>query len=412
MVDERGGALRRNILIYLSVMGPGLIAAMAGNDAGGITTYSAAGANYGFRMLWLLVLTTVSLIVFQVMCARMGAVTGKGLAALIREKFGLRPTFFAMMVLLVANIAVTASEFAGIAASMELFNLSKYVVVPLFAIMLWLLIAKASFKAAEKAFLVLCLIQLSYIISGILAKPDWLEVTKSMVTPSITWSSSFLMMAIAVVGTTITPWMQFFIQANVVDKNIRMDRYRYERVDVVSGVLVTNIVALFIIICTAATLFPIGQKVGTAKEAALALGPLAGNYATLLFGIGLFGASMLAANIVPLSTAYALCEAFGWESGIGKKFGEAPRFAAVYTLTLVIGALVVLVPKISLVSVMLLSQELNGILLPVILIYMLLIVNDHKIMGDRVNGPVFNVIAWATAIGVIFLTLAMIVTSL
>ena len=404
-------SIKREALMYAAVAGPGIVTALAGNGASGITTYSVVGSKFGLSLVWLLTICTVSLAVFLEMSSRMGAVTGKGLASLIRERFGLRLTFFAMIVLLVANVAITIAEFAGVAASLELFGLSKYITVPAIAIFIWVVVTKGSFSRVEKVFLAMCLIQVSYLISGFMVKPDWGQVALSIVKPEVSTNPAFVLAAIAIVGTTVAPWMQFFVQSNVVDKGIDMKQYRYERIDVITGSILSNVISLFIIICTAFTLFPV-QVVETAEQAAVALTPLAGSGATWLFGFGLFGASMLSASIVPLSTSYAVCEAFGWESGIGRRLSEAPIFFGIYSFSILLGVAVVLIPGVSLVRIMLLAQELNGILLPVILVFMLIIVNDPQIMGEHVNGPAANAIAWITAGGAFVLGLALFVTGM
>jgi len=404
-------SIKREAMMYAAVAGPGIVTALAGNGASGITTYSVIGSRFGLSLVWLLTICTVSLAVFQEMSARMGVVTGKGLASLIRERFGLRLTLFAMVVLLVANVAITIAEFAGVAASLELFGLSKYVTVPAIAIFIWVVVTKGSFSRVEKVFLAMCLIQVSYLVSGFMVKPDWGQVALSMVKPEVSTNPAFILAAIAIVGTTVAPWMQFFMQSNVVDKGIDMEEYRYEKVDVITGSILSNVISLFIIICTAFTLFPV-QVVQTAEQAAVALSPLAGSGAKWLFGFGLFGASMLSASIVPLSTSYAVCEAFGWESGIGRKLSEAPIFFGIYSFSILLGVVVVLIPGVSLVRIMLLAQELNGILLPVILVFMLTIINDPQIMGEHVNGPASNAIAWITAGGAFVLGLVLFVTGM
>jgi NRAMP (natural resistance-associated macrophage protein)-like metal ion transporter len=406
-------ALRKSrLLIFFAIMGPGIITAFADNDAGGITTYSVAGARYGYQLLWMLFLVTFSLAVTQEMAARMGAVTGKGLAALIREQFGLRPTAFCMLALLVANLATTASNFAGMAASLEIFGLSKYLAVPLMALVVWLLVARGSYKGVEKVFLFLCLAYFSYVITGFMVDVDWPQVARSTFVPSMRFDFDFVLLSIALIGTTVTPWMQFYIQSSVVEKGVGLEKYGYQRMDVLVGSLFTDFIAFFIIVVTAATLFVSGIEINSARDAALALRPLAGRYAELLFVLGLFNASTLAACILSLSTSYAICEAFGWEAGVDKSFDDAPLFISIYTFSILLGALIVLIPKISLISVMLISQDVNGILLPIILIFMLLIVNDTSVMGKYTNKPWFNVVAWATAIFVIALTIALIVLSL
>jgi NRAMP (natural resistance-associated macrophage protein)-like metal ion transporter len=416
----------RNILLFLSVLGPGLITANADNDAGGIATYASVGAAYGYKLLWALILITISLAIVQEMCARMGVVTGKGLSDLIREQFGVKLTFFAMLTLLIANVTTAIADFAGIAAASELIGSYgfwglpsgfpiKYVVVPVVALLLWLLVIKGSYKVVEKAFLILSLVFISYVISGIIAKPDWGQVARNTFLPTFDWKDSgFILLFIATIGTTITPWMQFFLQSSVVDKGIDIKNYKYERAEVLFGAFITDFVSFFIIVSTAAVIYyRVGPKeIATAADAALALGPLAGKYASLLFAIGLFGASVLAASVLPLSTAYAVCEAFGWESGLDKKWSEAPVFFGLYTALVILGAGFVLLPKVNLIKIMLISQEVNGILIPVILIYMLKLINNKELMGKYVNSRGYNIIAWTTVIFVIVLTVLLLVLSL
>lgn len=398
---------KRNLLMYLSIMGPGIVAALAGNDAGGVTTYSLAGAKYGYSLLWVLLLVTFSLAIIQEMAARMGVVTGKGLAALIREQFGLKLTIFCMFILLVANVSVTVAEFAGIAAALEIFGIIKYISVPIMAVVVWLLVLKGSYKSVEKVFFVFCLIFVSYVISAFLVRPPWGTVLKQTFIPSFKLEPGYIVFIITLIGTTVTPYMQFFIQANVVDKGLTIKDYAYVRLDVLTGVFVTNFVAFFIIVATAATLYKYGIPIQTAKDAALALKPMAGEYASQLFAFGLFNASTLAACILPLSTAYAVCEAFGWEAGIDKSFREAPIFIGLYTFTILVGALVTLIPKIPLILVIFVSQTINGFLLPIILIFMLLLINNRKIMGEYTNSRFFNIIAWAQTGAIIVLTLVL-----
>lgn len=414
----------RNIMLFLSVLGPGLITANADNDAGGIATYSSIGAAYGYKLLWGLILITISLGIVQEMCSRMGAVTGKGLSDLIRERFGVKLTFFAMVTLLIANVTTTIADFAGIAAASELIGPAlglpagfpiKYIVVPLMAVLLWFLVIKGSYKAVEKAFLVLSLVFIAYVISGIAAKPNWGEVIHNTFIPTFDWSDpKFILLFIGMIGTTITPWMQFFLQSSVVDKGIDVKKYKYEKIEVLFGAFVTDFVSFFIIVSTAAAIFyTVGPRdIQTAKDAAVALQPLAGNYASLLFAVGLFGASVLAASVLPLSTSYAVCEAFGWESGLDKKWSEAPVFFGLYTALIAIGAGIVLLPQIDLIKIMLVSQEVNGILIPVILIYMLKLINDKDIMGEYVNSRGYNIIAWTTVVFIVILTLLLLVLSI
>lgn len=416
----------RNILLFFSVLGPGLITANADNDAGGIATYASVGAAYGYKFLWGLILITISLGIVQEMCARMGAVTGKGLSDLIREHFGVKMTLFAMVTLLIANITTTIADFAGIAAAAELIVSDlipgvaagfpiKYIVIPVMALLLWLLVIKGSYKAVEKVFLALSLVFVSYVISGIMAKPDWGLVARSTFIPIFDWKDSkFILLFIGTIGTTISPWMQFFLQSSVVDKGIDVKNYKYERAEVLFGALVTDFVSFFIIVSTAAAIY---YKVGptdiqTASDAARALQPLAGKYASLIFATGLFGASVLAASVLPLSTSYAICEAFGWESGIGKKWSEARIFYGLYTALIIIGAGVVLFPNINLIKIMLVSQEVSGILIPVILIYMIKLINNRELMGEYVNSKGYNIVAWATVVFVIALTLLLLVLTM
>lgn len=402
---------KKNLLLFLSIMGPGIITASADNDAGGIATYATAGASYGYELLWMLFLMTFSLGVVQEMNARMGAVTGKGLSDLIREQFGVKMTLFAMFVLLIANIATTIAEFAGIAASMEIFGVTKYISVPIAAAVIWILVVKGSYKKVEQVFLGLCFIFITYVISGFLVHPPWDTIALKTFTPSFRFESHYLLVFIGTIGTTITPWMQFYIQSSVVDKGVTLKDYKYTRADVLFGAFVTSFVAFFIIVATAATLHKAGIQISTVKDAAIALQPLAGKGASYLFAIGLFGASMLAGTVLPLTTAYAICEAFGMESGVSKRFDEAPVFFWLYTVVIFLGAGFVLIPKVSLILVMLVSQDVNGILLPIILIFMLKLVNNKKLMGEYTNGPVFNIIAWGTTIALIILTCLLLVTS-
>ena len=399
----------KRILFILSVIGPGLVTATADNDASGIATYAMVGAMFGYKMLWGLFLITISLAVIQEMAARMGVVTGKGLSDLIREHFGVKMTFFAMITLLIANLTTTIGEFAGIAASLEIFGVSKYISVPLTAIFVWYIINKGSYKKTEKFFLALMVIYISYIISGFLAKPEWKEVFKNTFVPSFSFNSSFILIFIAMIGTTITPWMQFYLQSSVVDKGVDVKNLKYQRWDVFLGAFWTDFIAFFIIVATAATLHKHGIVIETAEDAAKALQPFAGKYASALFAVGLFGASLLGAHILPLSTAYAVTEAFGLENGLNKKMREAPVFYGLILLFIVIGAGVILLPNIPLIKLMIIAQEINGILLPIILIYMLKLTNDKEIMGEYVNSRTFNIIARITVVFIIILTLILLV---
>jgi len=394
----------RNLLMFLAVLGPGIITANVDNDAGGITTYSLAGARYGYSLLWLLIPTTVSLVVVQEMCARMGAVTGKGLSDLIRESFGLRTTFYIMIALFLTNLGNTISEFAGIAAGMEIFGVSKFISVPIAAVLVWLLIVKGSYRIVEKVFLVACVIYLAYPLAALTADVPWGEVARASVTPTFKADSGFLAMMIGLVGTTIAPWMQFYQQAAVVEKGITADKYGYTRLDVIVGCVFAVAVALFIVVACAASIFRQGLPVETAADAAMALRPLVGQYASALFAVGLINASLFAAGVLPLSTAYYICEAMGWELGIDKDFRKAPEFFWLFTISVVVGALTILVPDMPLLAVMYVSQVVNGVVLPFVLICMLLLINDKRLMGRYVNGPVFNAVAWVTVVVLIGLT--------
>ena len=406
----------RRLFILLGVVGPGLITSNADNDAGGIATYSQAGAHFGFRMLWLLLLIVIALVVVNEMSARMGVVTGKGLADLIRERFGVRSTTVAMILLLAANAFTTTAEFAGIGAAMELIGVSRYIAVPVMALVIWLLVVRGSYPVVEKVLLSIGLLYITYIVSGLLAHPPWSEVARNTLVPHPEYSRDYLLLAVALVGTTITPWMQFYLQAAVAEKGIPNEQLVYSRADVVTGALATYIVAVFIVIATTLTLFghltPAQLSNMQAADYARALEPVAGRLAVLLFGAGLFGASVLAGSVLPLSTAYAVTEAFGWERGVNHRFGEAPAFFAIVSGLIAIGALVVLVPGVPLVSLILLTQDVNGLILPAILIYVILLVNDRRIMGNFVNGPVANLVSVATVIVLIALSGLLILSSL
>jgi Mn2+/Fe2+ NRAMP family transporter len=384
----------RKIWLFLMVLGPGIITSFADNDAGGITTYSIAGSHLGYKLLWVLLIITFALAIVQEMAARLGVITGKGLSDLIREEFGLRWALFAMATLLIANSATIISNFAGIAAGFGILGIIKYFSVPIMALFIWFLVVKGNYRQVERIFLLLCLLAFSYVISGFLAKPDWGEALRSTLVPSYEWSSQYLFLLVAFIGTTITPWMQFYLQASVVDKGIHLRQYKYERLEVILGSFFTDFISLFIIIACAATLFKHGIRIETARDAALALRPLAGGFAEALFALGLIGASTLTSFIVPLSTSYAICEAFGFENGLNRKFREAPVFYGLYTVLIIVGAALVLIPKISLVFVMYLAQAIQGFLLPIILVFMLLLVNNKKIMGNYTNRRVYNLIVW------------------
>lgn len=403
MNQKNGGFFKRMLLLF-SIIGPGLITGIADDDATGIATYASVGASYGYRMLWGLFLITISLIIVQEMAARMGAVTGKGLSALIRENFGVKMTLFAMLTLLITNLAITVADFAGAAASLEILNVPKYISVPLIALLVWMVILRGSYRKAERFFLILSLVMVSYIITAFLVKPDWGEVIRSTFVPSFSFDRDFVMMFIAMVGTTITPWMQFYHQASVVDKGIDVKHYEYEKMDVVIGSLVSNVLAFFIIVTTAATLNKAGITIDMAEDAAAALRPLAGNYASTLFAIGLFGASLIAAHIVPLSTAYAITEAFGFENGLDKTFKEAPVFYGIILFFIILGSLVIFLPSSVFIQLIIIFQVVTGILTPIILIYMIVLTNKKEVMGEYVNGRIFNAVAWVTVGFIILLT--------
>lgn len=411
-VKKRSFINWKSIALFLAVIGPGIITASVDNDAGGITTYTLAGAHFGYSLLWTLVPITIALIVVQEMCARMGVVTGKGLADLIRENFGVRATVGLIVVLILANMGNTMAEFAGVAASMQIFGVNKYIAVPIAAFLVWILIVKGTYSMVEKIFLVASGFYATYVISGLLARPDWGLVLQKSVVPSFSIQPSYLLMLIGLVGTTIAPWMQFYIQSAIVEKGVRVADYKYTRLDVILGCFVTDIVAFFIIMTCAATLFANGVSVNTAEDAALALAPLAGKYCAWLFAFGLFNASIFAASILPLATAYTVCEGIGWDSGVDKKFKDAPHFYVLYTSLIVIGALIILIPNSPLISIMLLSQVLNGALLPFVLVFMLILINDKKLMGEYRNGKWFNTVAWGTTIIMVILTIALIVTTI
>jgi NRAMP (natural resistance-associated macrophage protein)-like metal ion transporter len=399
---------RYHLLIFFAVVGPGFITANVDNDAGGIYTYSAAGAKYGYLPLWTLLPITLVLIVTQEMCSRMGAVTGKGLSDLIREEFGLRLTFLMMSLLVLANLTNVMAEFAGIASSLELFHISKYISVPLAALAVWFLVVKGTYASVEKIFLFACAIYLTYIVSGFLVKPDWKEAAIYSVKPKLMLEPDYIYMLIGMVGTTIAPWMQFYLQSAVVEKGITPKEYAKSRLEVVVGCIMTDVVAFFIIVACAGAIYSVAPKdIQNAAEAAQALKPF-GQYAFLLFSAGLFNASLFAACILPLSTAYSVCEGLGFEAGVNKRMREAPIFYFLYLLLIVVGAGVVLIPRFPLVQMILLSQVLNGVLLPFVLIFMVLLINKHDLMGAWVNPRWFNAVTWATVAIMIGLTLALV----
>jgi Mn2+/Fe2+ NRAMP family transporter len=403
---------KTQILLFFSVVGPGFITANVDNDAGGILTYSQAGAQFGHALLWTMIPITIALIVVQEMCARMGAVTGKGLSDLIREEYGLRITFLMMLGILICNFGNVVTEFAGIAASMELFGVSRYISVPVCAVIVWLIVVKGQYKTVEKVFLAASFFYLTYIFAGVLAKPAWLDALRATVTPprlEAFRQHSYLYLVIGLVGTTIAPWMQFYLQASVVEKGVTRRQYKASQLDVVVGCVFTDVVAWFIIVACAATLYVHGHRdIRDAADGAQALRPLAGDYAYILFSLGLFNASLFAASILPLSTAYTVCEGLGFESGVGMKFSEAPAFYWLYTALIVAGGAVILIPGLPLVKISVLSQVVNGGVLPFVLVFMLLLINNKELMEEYVNTRAFNVIAWGTTAIMIVLTIVLV----
>jgi NRAMP (natural resistance-associated macrophage protein)-like metal ion transporter len=413
MNQSRFRRLRVNLIIFFSVLGPGIITANVDNDAGGIFTYSVAGARYGYSLLWTLIPITVALIVVQEMVARMGVVTGKGLADLIREEYGFRTTFILMAILLLTNWGNTVSEFAGLASGMSVFHVSRFISVPLGAILVWLLVVRGTYRIVEKVFLSACVFYVAYIISGFLANPDWKLATVGTLVPTMQLNADYFYMIVGLVGTTIAPWMQFYLQAAVVEKGIKIEHYFQSRMDVILGCIIVDVVAFFIIVACAATIFVSGhQNIRDAADAAIALKPLAGRAASALFAIGLCNASLFAASILPLATAYTVCEGLGFESGIDKRTHEAPVFYFLYTGLIILGALAVLVIKEQMqVPIVLLSQVANGVLLPFVLIFMLRLCNREDLMGKYKNSRTFNIIAWITCITIIVLTAFLIISS-
>jgi NRAMP (natural resistance-associated macrophage protein)-like metal ion transporter len=404
---------RARLAMILAVVGPGFITANVDNDAGGIATYSVAGAQFGYTLLWTMIPITIALVIIQEMASRMGAVTGKGLSDLIREEFGLRVTFLLMLALFVTNFLNILGEFAGVASSFELFGVSKYIIVPLAAFAVWGIVVHGTYSSVEKIFLLASLFYVAYIMSGVLAHPDWKAAALSTVTRPESLglrNYGYLSTIVALAGTTVAPWMQFYLQASIVEKGVTMRQYRASRLDVIIGCLFAALVAWFIVVACAATLHSIGKyDIETGADAAQALRPLAGEYAYLLFAAGLFNASLFAASILPISTAYAVCEGLGLESGLDKRFDEAPAFYWLYTALIVFGAGVVLVPRFPLFRVMVLSQVVNGILLPFVMVVMLLLINDRELMGEHVNSRWYNAVSWFTAGAMIVLSIALLV---
>ena len=400
---------RSKLILVLAALGPGIVTAMAGNDAGGISTYSTVGAEFGFATLWVIPVMCVLLLVVQMTASRMGAVTGKGFSALIRERFGIRLTALAMLALLVGNVCTTFSEFAGIASGMEMFGVSRYLAVPVAAIAVWLLVVGGSYKRVEKVFLILSLVFITYVVAAFLAQPNWEEALSSTIVPRMVNDQSFIALIISMIGTTIAPWMMFYAQSNVVEKGVDMKEYPLQKVDVIAGTIAACLVAWFIIVTTGAVLYPQGIHVDSAADAASALAPFAGQYAETLFAIGLIAASFLAACVLPLTTAFVICEAFGWEAGVSFKWREAPLFKSIFTFIIFLAAAIVLVPSLDLMGVMLTAQFVNGLILPVLLVFMAIIAADKHIMGSHRTGVFSRILIWVTIGIVSVLTLALLI---
>ena len=400
-----------SFIIFLSVMGPGIITANVDNDAGGITTYSLAGSQFGYDLVWLFIPMIIALAIIQEMGVRMGVVSGKGLADLIREKVGLKLTFVMMVALLAANMGNILAEFSGIAVSSGIFGVPKVIALPVAALFVWLLVVKGTYKSVEKVFLLASLVYLSYIVAGYLSQPNWALAAHNVVVPQISLNTAYITMVIGLVGTTIAPWMMFYIQSSVVEKGITLKNLKYSKIDAILGAIVVNIVAFFIVIACAATINAHGIQVNNVADVSTALTPLAGQYASLLFAFGFLNASLFAASILPLSTAYYVCESLGFEAGVSKSFREAPIFHGLYLGLIIIAVIVIMLPNVPLLSILYLSQVANGILLPFLLILMLLIINDKSIMGEHVNSRLFNYIAWATVVIVMGLSISLVVTS-
>lgn len=409
---ERGRRILRNMMLFLAILGPGIITGSVDNDAGGITTYSVAGALFGYKLLWTLIPSFIVLIVIQEMNARMGIVTGKGLADLIRENAGVKITFFIFIGLLLADIGNTTTEFAGVAGSLQVFGVSKYIAVPVVAVLVGFLVVKGNYKIAEKIFLFFSLCLLMYVVSAVLGKPHWGEIGKALIRPQMGFDSTSLTMVLGIIGTTIAPWMQFYMQSSVIEKGLKVKQYRFVIIDIVVGCIATVVVAFFIMVACASTLHENGVVIHEAKDAAMALKPLAGAFASQIFAFGLFIASVFSATILPLATAFYVCEAFGFEAGIDKKWEEAPEFYVLYTAILIIAAGIILIPNAPLIAISLWSQVINAILLPVVLICMILLINNKKIMGHHTNRPIINVIGWTTVLILVGLSVTLLLTPL
>jgi len=398
--------------IFFAILGPGIITGSVDNDAGGITTYSVAGAMYGYGLIWTLIPSFIVLLVIQEMNARMGIVTGKGLSDLIRENAGMKITFFIFIGLLFSNIGNTTTEFAGVAGSMEIFGISKYLSVPVVAVMVWFLVVKGTYKIAERIFLIFSLSLLTYVVSALMSNPDWGEIGSSIIHPKVALSTQSLAMVIALVGTTIAPWMQFYMQSTVIEKGLKMKNYKYTLIDIVVGCVITVVVAFFIMVACGSTLHPNGIQINEAKDAALALKPLAGKMASMVFAFGLFVASVFSATILPLATAFYVSEAFGFEAGIDKKWDEAKEFYSLYTGILIISVIIILIPDAPLIQISIWSQVINGVLLPVVLVCMILLINSKKIMGTYVNKPLQNIIGWSAVVILTGLSLMLLIMPL
>jgi Mn2+/Fe2+ NRAMP family transporter len=398
----------RSFFFFFSIVGPGIISAIADNDAGGITTFSVAGASYGYSMFWTIIPLALLLIIVQEMCARMGVVTGKGLADLIRENVSLQLTVLLMIGLFIANFGTTVAEFAGIAAASQIFGLNKYVVVLGSAVVVLFLIIRVNYKYLERVFLALCLFYVTYILSGILAHPDWQTVGWSMITPAVQPLLNYWVILVGILGTSITPWMQFYLQSSIVEKGIKISEYVYAKWEIILSGIISMGISFFIMLAAAATLYPHGIHIETADQAAIALEPFAGQLASLLFAVGLFAAAFFGAFILPLSTAYYICEAFGWESGVNKKYHEAPKFYIVIVAMVVLSAAIVLIPSVPLIPLIIFSQVVNGLMLPFVLVVMLYLINKEKIMGEHANSAFYNFICWLATILLIIVTMIMV----
>ena len=401
-----------SLIIFISIMGPGIITANVDNDAGGITTYSLAGSQFGYDLVWIFIPMIIALAIIQEMGVRMGVVSGKGLADLIREKVGIKLTFVMTIALLAANMGNILAEFSGISVSSGIFGVPKFIALPIAALAVWLLVVKGTYKSVEKVFLAASTIYLSYIVAGFLSQPNWSLAVHNMVVPQIVPSEAYITMVIGLVGTTIAPWMMFYLQSTVVEKGITLNNLKYSRTDAVLGAIVVNIVAFFIVIACAATIHANGIQVNNVEDISKALVPLAGQYAGLLFALGFLNASLFAASILPLSTAYYVCESLGFEAGVSKGFRDAPVFHGLYLGLIILAVIIIMLPNVPLLSILYLSQVANGILLPFLLIIMLLIINDRRIMGEHVNSRIFNIISWTTVIIVMSLSIALVITTL